>query len=86
MEMLSTSSKCARCAGDEAGTAPSSSGGAASSEISSSDAYDSNPTDVLEEINDSFASALALDSPQPPWWSLLPPSGQSTLHDHTDFG
>ena len=54
----------------------SSSGEAASSEVSSTDAYDSNPTDVLEDINDSFASALALDAPKPPWWSLLPPSGE----------
>ena len=41
---------CVRCAGDEAGTALSFSGGAASSEISSSDAYDS-PTEVLQGIN-----------------------------------
>ena len=56
----------------------SSSGDVASSEVSSTDAYDSNPTDVLEDINDSFASALALDAPRPPWWSLLPPSGNPT--------
>ena len=66
------------CTGDVASTQPSSSGEAASSEVSSSDAYDSNPTDVLEEINDSFATALALDAPRPPWLSFLQPSG--SLH------